>query len=296
MSVEYATVGIYHHPTHPPAKEFAGELRRRIQAESEGLDVWIASAFDPVASTRDLPHTDLLICLGGDGTVLRAARAVIPHAIPILGVDMGRVAFLTEFTPQQMLERLAQVLSGQGRLEARAMIDVRTAGFADEDAPQHVHALNDVIVGRRSVGRPIAVNVRVDGDLIGIITADAVIVATATGSTGYSLSAGGPVLHPLSRSLVVTPVASHLSTAAPIVLPEDSAIDLSAVTEGTTALSIDGQGQYEMSGASTVNVKRSNHIARLLRFWDDPLYEQLGRRLSWLDDSGAPRPPPRESS
>jgi NAD kinase len=73
-------------------------------------------------------------------------------------------------------------------------------------------------------------------------------------------------------------------------------IDLSAVTEGTTALSIDGQGQYEMSDASTVNVKRSNHIARLLRFWDDPFYEQLGRRLSWLDDSGAPHPPPRESS
>ena len=292
MTGPYATVGIYHHPTYLPAKEFAADLCRRIETAAGGRAVWVASAFDPVASTRELPHTDLLICLGGDGTVLRAARAVIPHPIPILGVDMGRVAFLTEFTPEQLLAQLSQVLNGQGRIEERAMIDVRTGGFADPDAPQHIHALNDVIVGRRSVGRPIAVNVRVDGDLIGVITADAVIVATATGSTGYSLSAGGPVLHPLSRNLVVTPVASHLATAAPIVLPEAAVIDLSAVTEGTTALSVDGQGQYDMGDASTVNVKRSSHVARLLRFWNDPFYEQLGRRLGWLDDSGALPPPP----
>ncbi len=297
MTDEYGTVGIYHHPTHPPAREFAEQLRKRIENEKGGGGtVWVASAFDPVASTRDLPGTDLLICLGGDGTVLRAARAVIPYAIPILGVDMGRVAFLTECTAQQLLEQLPQVLQGDGRVEERAMIDVRMSGFAAADAPQYVQALNDVIVGRRSVGRPIAVNVHVDGDLIGVITADAVIVATATGSTGYSLSAGGPVLHPLSRSLVVTPVASHLATAAPIVLPDNAVIELSAVTEGTTAFSIDGQGQLAMDGASTVAVKRSNHVARLLRFWDDPFYEQLGRRLGWLDDVATHPSSPKGSS
>ena len=297
MTGEYGTVGIYHHPTHLPAREFAEQLRKHIErVEGGGRAVWVASAFDPVASTRDLPGTDLLICLGGDGTVLRAARAVIPYAIPILGVDMGRVAFLTECTAPQLLERLPQVLQGHGRIEERAMIDVRMSGFADADAPRHVQALNDVIVGRQSVGRPIAVNVHVDGDLIGVITADAVIVATATGSTGYSLSAGGPVLHPLSRSLVVTPVASHLATAAPIVLPDNAVIDLSAVTEGTTALSIDGQGQHEMSGTSTVGVKRSSHVARLLRFWNDPFYEQLGRRLGWLDDAAAHSSSPKGDS
>ncbi len=281
MAGDFRKVGIYHRPTFEPALAFAAELRDLLAPTVPA--VWIASAWDPVASTRDLPGTDLLVCVGGDGTVLRAARAVVPHPIPILGVDMGRVAFLTEFTPDELRKNLHQVLTGHFRIEERAMIDVRLTGFSIPDAPGLAHALNDVIVGRSSVGRPVMVDVEVDGALVGGFRADAVVVATATGSTGYSLSGGGPILHPSARNLVVTPVAAHLAVSGPLVLPENATVRLSLVSDGNASLSVDGQGDYCMTPECVVEVGRSSHVARLLRFWPRPFYAHLGDRLSWFE-------------
>ena len=275
-------IGIYHHPTSEPARALAEEVRERLAGRVRAT--WVSSAWDPESSTKDLADTDLLICIGGDGTVLRAARAVVPHPVPILGVDMGRLAFLAEFTPAELHAHLDEVVEGRCHVEERTMLDVHLERFAAEDVPAHTHALNDVILGRPALGRPVYINVKIDGDLVGLIRADAVIVATATGSTGYSLSAGGPILDPLARNLVITPVAPHLAAAAPLVVPPEAVIDLSAAPGSEVAVSMDGQAQFCLGPESRVSVKRSRHVARLVRYGDKPFFAQMGRRLAWLDE------------
>ena len=298
---ELRKVGIYHHPQLDAARDFAAELRDRFRPHV--AEVWLSSAWDPERSTRDLPGTDLLISIGGDGTVLRAARAVVPNPTRILGVDMGRLAFLTEVTPQGLRDRFDALLAGAYRVEERTMLDVtfHNAPEAEANAPRH--ALNDVILGRTGLGRPVYLNVEVNGALIGVIRADAVVVATATGSTGYSLSAGGPILDPAATSIVVTPVAPHLAAAAPLVVPHDSVVVLSPGAGGGVAFSVDGQGQFDAQPGSRVEVRRSRHVARLIRFDEQPFFAQLGRRLTWLDErrlagvadpaSGGSAPSPR---
>ncbi len=281
MAQKIRKVGIYHHPESAEAREFAQEILSRLEPQLDAI--WIASAWDPVASTKDLPETDLLITIGGDGTVLRAARAVVPHPILILGVDMGRLAFLTELVPDELRERLDDILAGDYSVDQRTMLAVEFEGFGG-DPPEVVHALNDVTVGRTSLGRPVYVNVRVNGDLIGVLRGDGVVVASATGSTGYSLSAGGPILDPSAQFLVLTPVAPHLAAAAPLVLPPDCSIDLSVGGHSGVAASVDGQGALAMDRDDHVRVTRSPHVARLVRHRSKPFFAQLGRRLAWLDE------------
>ena len=275
-------VGIYHHPQLDAARDYAAQLHDQFRAHV--ANVWVSSAWDPERSTQELAGTDLLVCVGGDGTVLRAARVVVPNPTRILGVDMGRLAFLTEVTPDGFRDHFDDLLAGRYRVEERTMLDVdfHAAPAAEAGAPRQ--ALNDVILGRTSLGRPVYINVEVNGDLIGVIRADAVVVATATGSTGYSLSAGGPILDPVARSIVVTPVAPHLAAAAPLVVPHDSVVALSPAAEGGVAFSVDGQGEFPAGQTSRVEVRRSQHVARLIRFDHQPFFAQLGRRLAWLDE------------
>ena len=299
MNPTLRKIGVYHHPTQPAAQSLAERLGETLQQSVP--DVWISSAWDPVRSVQDLEGTDLLICIGGDGTVLRGSRAVIPHPTLILGVDMGRLAFLTEVTPAGFDDHLPDLLAGRYRVEQRTMLDVEFRS-SNGVAPDSAHALNDVILGRTSLGRPVYINVKVDGDLVGVIRADAIVVSTATGSTGYSLSAGGPILAPHSRSLVVTPVAPHLAAAAPLVLPRDAVVELSPASDSRIAASVDGQGQFDVALGDVIVVRRSRHIARMVRFGDKPFFAQVGRRLAWLDerrlravsesDLGHPLPPP----
>lgn len=282
MAPRFRKIGIYYHPHHAGAKALAEELCASLDAK--GLTVWRSSAWEPVSSTEQLPGTDLLIGIGGDGTVLRSARAAVPHDIPILGVDQGRLAFLTEVAPDELRARLPDLLAGRYRLEERAMLDIRFDGFAAAPPPAPCSALNDVVLGRAALGRPVSISVKVNGGVLGVILADAIVVATATGSTGYSLSAGGPILDPRSRSLVVTPVAPHLAAAVPLVLPPDSVVDLGSEADGGIAVSIDGQDQQPVEAGARVTIRRSAHVARLVRFGETPFFTQLARRLVWLDE------------
>lgn len=281
MDARFHKVGLYHHPQLDAARRLAEETRDLLAPQVD--EVWVSSAWDPITSTRDLAGTELLIAIGGDGTVLRAARAVIPEPTLILGVDMGRLAFLTEFTPDELRVHLPDILGGDFAIDERTMLDVAFDGFAD-GGPGTPHALNDVTVGRTSLGRPVYINVRLNGDLIGVLRGDGVVVATATGSTGYSLSAGGPILDPNSRFMVLTPVAPHLAAAAPLVLPPDSVIELSVGGAGDVAVSVDGQGATPVQAGCRVVIRRSEYVARLVRHRRKPFFAQLGRRLAWLDE------------
>jgi NAD+ kinase len=278
---EIKCVGIYYHPRLDEARISADELAKKLN--KRGIDVWTSMPWEPERSTEHLPRTDLLICLGGDGTILRAARASAGHDCLILGVDLGRQAFLTELLPEQVDDHLPALLDGDFVIEDRAMLQARPISVEGE-APSTLTALNDVMIGRGSLGQPAYVAVWVGGDLVGVVRADAVVVASATGSTGYSLSAGGPILHPQARSVVLTPVAPHLAQAAPMVLPGDAVIDLRLGREHPGSLSVDGQRPFPLKPGGGVQVRRSESLARLVRFGERPFFAQLGKRLAWLDE------------
>jgi len=278
---EIRCIGIYYHPRLDEARVLADSLSAKLRGF--GCEAWTSKPWEPERSTEYLPQTDLLICLGGDGTILRAARASVGHRCLILGVDLGRQAFLTELLPEQIDEHIPDLLSGEFVVEDRTMLEARPIGV-EGIAPSVLPALNDVMIGRGSLGQPAYIAVWVGDDLIGVVRADAVVVASATGSTGYSLSAGGPILHPRARSVVLTPVAPHLAQAAPVVLPSDAVIELRLGREHPGSLSVDGQRPYPLRPGGGVQVQRSESLARLVRFGERSFFAQLGKRLAWLDD------------
>jgi len=269
-------VGLFIHPQWAVARDLAAEVRAFLADKVE--EVWQTSAWDDKSTSEHILGTDLLICLGGDGSMLWAARTVIPHPLPVLGVNMGRLGLLAELRPQELLERLPDVLHGRCRIEERTMLQAQVPAWG-----LTFHALNDVVVGRVSAGRPVYVDVSIDGCRLALYRCDAVIVASATGSTAYSLSAGGPILHPESRDLVLTPVAPHLAAARPLVMPPQSVVDLVVSIETEAVVSVDGEVDRLLGTGDSVTVCRSPYVARFVRFGgSQQYYAMLAERLDWL--------------
>ncbi len=279
-------IGCCYHPKLPEelGRRMADELLR-IAAQHAG-ETWSASAWDEEAMRQHMAGTDLLLAIGGDGTVLRAARAVVPHEALLLGINMGRLGFLTELDAPSALERLPEIIAGAGRVEERAMLHAEIAG--SELAARH-DALNDVVIGRATLGRTVQVSVRVDGVPLADFRADGVIVATATGSTAYSLSAGGPVLPPESREVLLTPIEPHLAPHNSVVLPPTALVEVQLAPNQQATFSVDGERDIDLSAGETVRVALGPHRARFLRLRPPgQFYERVARRLNWVRSEGAP--------
>ncbi len=255
-------LGIFYHPMGDSARALAEEVRRR--AVADGISTWMTSPWDEDAVVQHLPGTELLLCLGGDGTVLSAARSVQPHGVPILGVNLGRLGFLCELAPNETIERLPEILLGRYRVEELSMLRAELPALQATPALE-LHALNDVTIARASVLRPIYLTLEVDGVRVAKVRADGMIVATATGSTGYNLSAGGPVLPPSSRQIVVTAVAPHLSRMRPLVLPGNSLLSVTVEFDHEAVVSLDGQVNRPLHSGETVQIQQSPYRARLAR-------------------------------
>lgn len=255
-------VGIFYRPDGDAALGLAEEIARR--AGADGMAAWLSSPWDGEAIVRNIPETELLICLGGDGTVLSAARSVLPRVVPVLGVNLGRLGFLCELAPQETIDRLPEILLGRYRIEELTML--RTELPASKSAPSvELHALNDVTIGRGAVARPVYLTLGVDGVRVVRVRADGIIVATATGSTGYNLSAGGPILPPDSHEIVVTAVAPHLSRVRPLVLPEKSILTVTVDSDHEAILSVDGQVNRPLVSGDAVQIQQSPYRAHLVR-------------------------------
>lgn len=280
-------IGILHHPRKPESVALASQMAELVQAR--GCTAWLDSAWDESGITDRLntqPRLDLLITLGGDGTILRAARVGASHGIPILGVKMGRLGFLAEVEPDNWHEPLELVLAGQYWLERRLMLDVllRRNGVAVDESGRELRfqALNEAVVSRGRLARIVRVSTWIDGDFLTTYAADGVIVATATGSTGYALAAGGPILPPELRNILVAPIAPHLSLDRGLVLAEGAVVRLEMASDHQVILSVDGQFDVEVHDGDAVEVTASDTSANFVRVRRPAyFYRNLMQRLKW---------------
>ena len=239
-----------------PALLLAGRIADAIEAA--GVEVRVAGAWGHVPADA-LTGADLIICVGGDGTVLRAARLAVPRPLPILGVNMGRLGFLTSLNRDAFFDQFDRILAGEWEVEKRLMVAATiTEG---EAAGRSFRGLNDIVLSRRSPGRPVYVELAVDGGRVALYRCDGMIVASPTGSTGYSLSAGGPILAPVERHLVVTPVSAHLAIGRSLVLEPSSTVTLSVRSDEGAILTVDGQEDLPLAGGARVSLSASQHDA-----------------------------------
>ena len=277
-------VGLIFNPRHEGSRALADELVERIR--ERGIEAFVADDPDDGAA---LAGSDLVICLGGDGTVLQCVHRVMDTDTTILGVNLGRLGFLTEFDGSQVRDRLDEVLSGAGRVEERRMLHAGVPRTGD-----HFHALNECVIGRATLSRAIQLAVDVDGTRIADYRCDGVIVATATGSTAYALSVGGPILHPESRDLVIVPVAPHLSAQHAVVLPESDSVHVTLEPGQRAVLSLDGESDLTLHEGDSVLIGASDHRARFLRLKPrTDFYVRMAAQLGWHRPGGhaAPLPP-----
>jgi NAD+ kinase len=254
-------LGIVHQERYSDAAALSQALQDRLRAE--GHKIWAVGAAREREIDGQLAGTDAVLVLGGDGTILSAARACAPLNVPLLGINFGRVGFLTELEPADVAEKLPLYLQGDYWVDERSMLygEVTIGG-----ARHQLLALNDIVLARGAQPRVVRVNIRVDAHDYGTVVADGVIVCTATGSTAYNLAAGGPVLHPQVRSPVVTPVSPHLAASRSLVLEPRAAIMLELVEgSGSAVLAADGQINLEVSDGTAVHISANRHTTRFLR-------------------------------
>lgn len=230
---------------------------------------------------KELPGADLLVCFGGDGTILHAARDATLHGVPILGVNLGSVGFMAELERSE-LPLLAPLAHGMYTIEERMMLDVKV--LRGEKLITQDAALNDAVISKGSMARVAEMEVLADRVKVTALTGDGVIIATPTGSTAYSMSAGGPIVEPSSKSIIVTPVCAHqLSARAMVLAPERVVtVQLPRGNRKYLYLSVDGGKAVRLTGGDRVEVCRSERVTQLVRLADRSFYQVINQKLGGL--------------
>ncbi len=228
---------------------------------------------------------DVLIALGGDGTMLRTGHLGGPSNVPILGINLGRFGFLTEIAQAKWEEFLPRMLAGDFRLEKRMMLYAEQ--WRADSMLGRWDVLNEVVISRGQIIRPVHITAQLDGSFLTTYVADALIVATPTGSTAYALAAGGPILPPELRNILLIPVAAHLSLDRAIVLSEGSSVSITVEVEHQAVFSVDGQVPIGLTGDDRVNVYASPHVVKFIRFQDPGyFYRNLTPHMSQNPSAG----------
>ncbi len=270
-------VGLVHHPRLPEAERLVRSLAADLALQDR---CWVSSSADIDAGAETLDDTSVIITAGGDGTILQTVRAAAPHQVPILGINMGRVGFMTELTVEDAVDKVPSYLAGDARVEERMMLQASVASAQGAGPRLTVHALNDIVVSSGQIGL-LDVEVGVDRANLYTYRADGLIIATPTGSTGYALSAGGPIVYPEATSIQIQPVAAHLSFQSGIIVSGDSTVELRLAPQYEAVLTVDGFADTTLGPDDTVTVQRSPHVASFLRGTPPAeFYARLTARLS----------------
>ena len=281
------TIGIAAKVTAPPALAFAEQIANQLRADGrtvifdEDTAALLDGKFESKPKSELGHHCDLLITFGGDGTLLSVARHA-PEPVPILGVNMGTLGFLTEIRVEEFPAVLERVLDGQYFVEPRVTFTVSVSG-PERDASKQYRVLNDVAINKSAVARIIEMRVSVAGLFVSTFRGDGMIIATPTGSTAYNLSAGGPIIYPTMGAVVITPICPHMLTNRPLVLPDELDIEISLATPDAKDIfiTLDGQEGFEISDRDRICVRKSAERVLLVQSPEKNYFDVLRNKLKW---------------
>lgn len=279
-------VGIVAKSDRPEAREVVPDLVRWLSARGKQVVLEKETAALVPTATSGVPKADLpaqvelLVVLGGDGTLLSVARLVGDLGVPILGVNLGGLGFLTATTLEELFPALDALFAGRMQVEERTMLVAQVVRQGERSAAYA--ALNDVVLTKSAMSRIIDLAVAVDGQAATDYRADGLIISTPTGSTAYGLSAGGPIVYPTMDAVVLIPICSHTLTNRPIVLPADLRIEVTLLTENQDVmLTLDGQVGHALKARDTVEICRATYRIRLVRFPQKHFFSVLRTKLKW---------------
>jgi NAD+ kinase len=280
-------LGVVGYPRYPTLAEVLDQVSSF--AAAAGVELFLEPELVAVAGSGEpldaagIPSLDYLLTLGGDGTLLRGARMVAPYGIPVLGVNLGRLGFLTSIGPEALDEGLAALLAGKTELDERMVLLVEAVA-ADGRRHGEYFAVNDVVLHRGGVARMIRMRVHAHGEEVGTYSSDGIILATPTGSTAYSLSAGGPIVPPALDCIIATPICPHTLAVRPLVLSptETVTVEVLSPTE-ELILTIDGQEAAGLMPGDRLVVQRAPTVLRLVRMPGHTFFSTLRRKLGWGD-------------
>jgi NAD+ kinase len=281
------TIGILTKPKFPDVKQILQDLVAWLRARQKEvvLDAKTSALIgerSPHQKTQIAALTDLVLVLGGDGTMLNAARLVEERGVPILGINMGGLGFLTEVSVEQLYPSLEKVFAQEFSVEDRLMLRARLHRHDEHVA--HATVLNDVVISKGTLARMIEIQIAIDGQFVTRLRGDGLIVSTPTGSTAYSLSAGGPIIAPSVQGLILTPICPHTLTHRPLVIPSGAALEVTLISQDEGAMTtFDGQVGIAMIQGDGVSIRASEHRTRLIRFPDRTYYDVLRKKLKWGD-------------
>jgi NAD+ kinase len=272
------TVGILYHPMIQAAHALAKKLEDFLN--SKGVTVWSCSAWESKKAISNLDKTNFILSIGGDGTILRAVQVAKLNSIPVTGINLGKLGFMTELSTEDVLDKLTELLHGEGWVDKRMMLMAELLPNKTSEARQVFHALNDIVIARGAIARMINIETNINEQQFINYKADGIIIATATGSTGYSLAAGGPILHPHSEDILLIPILPHLSPHYPLVLPPPTTISLYLRSPQQATLCIDGHINLQIENNDAVMIKASPKKAQFLRLHRQvPFYRLLEQKL-----------------
>ena len=233
-----------------------------------------------VSEGRLLAESDIIISLGGDGTILETARLVAVHETPILGINLGKLGFLAEVSLDEIESCFDDVLHGRFKVEDRMMLQ---AGSSSMKKP--FMALNDVVLEKHGASRVMTIEVEVNGEYLATYSADGIIVSTPTGSTAYSLANGGPIVTPENNAITISPICPHTLTARPVIVPGESVIAVTVIAAARNVhMTADGQQEKLFSPPVTVTIQRAPFVAKLVKRFNTSYYDVLRKKLNWGSD------------
>lgn len=292
MPEEVRRIGVVGHPRyatlHAALARLTGMARRKDVSLVFEADLLPLVEDGEALEGVDLSTLDLLITLGGDGTLLRGARLVASAGTPVLGVNLGHLGFLTAAAPGELETAFTRLLAGEAQIDERMVLDVRAEG-ADGTVHGTYLALNDAVLHKAGFARVIRLAIHADEEEVGTYRADGIILSTPTGSTAYSLSAGGPIVSPSLDCIIATPICPHTLAVRPLVLPAEETVTVEVLSSAEELIvTIDGQEGAALAPGDRLVVSKAPEPMRLVRFPGQTFFSTLRRKLRWgvLEDGG----------
>ena len=256
--------------------DLASQIADKI---SMGHDIWVSDVDDIDTYRSKFKDTQLVITLGGDGTILRVARSISSFEIPILGINLGRVGFMTEIPYSDSLKILDEVLKDINKFRIEKRLMLKATGISNNQKFE-LNALNDIVLGHQSVSRLMDIDVYVDSELMAEYRADGIIISSPSGSTGYSLAAGGPIITPEQKLMLIQPIAPHMSLDVGVIVPDHSKISINIASPNKAVVSADGFDEVVLGEKDKIDVEISKHVTRFIRLKSpSDFYKQLTSRL-----------------